>query len=64
MEKCIKCNEELDRDEIALHKKLFGKTATKFMCKSCVAKYLSVSVELLDEKIKQFKEVGCKLFIN
>lgn len=62
VDNCIQCGRELEFDETALHKKLFGKTATAFMCKTCCAEYFEVDETVMDMKIKQYKEVGCKLF--
>ena len=62
MKECLKCKRELVSDEIALHRKLLGKAATEFMCKSCMAEYFEVEEKLLDEKIVQYKKMGCTLF--
>ena len=59
---CFKCDKSITADEIALHKKLFSKTSTEFMCISCAAEYFEVTRELLEEKIKQYKDIGCSLF--
>ena len=60
--KCNSCNKNLTKDEIALCKKLLGKNTKVFYCIECLADYLDVSVEDLEEKIEQFKEEGCTLF--
>ena len=62
MSRCVKCGKELSVDDIALYKKLVNRAATEFMCVDCLADYFSVSVELLEEKKKQFKAQGCTLF--
>ena len=62
IEKCIKCNRELTNDEIGLYKKLFNRAATEYMCIDCVAQHFNVSVPMLEEKIIQFKKMGCTLF--
>lgn len=61
-ERCKKCGRFLTWDEIALHKKLYNRTAASFFCISCSAEYLNVTIELLELKICQFKEMGCTLF--
>ena len=61
---CIKCGRGLAFDEIALHRKLLGKTLTEHMCISCMAGHFKVTEELLKEKIVQFKEMGCLLFVE
>lgn len=64
MDKCMKCGRGLSNDETGLHKKLFGTTSTEFMCLTCCAEYLSVSEDMLNQKIKQFKDMGCMLFCS
>lgn len=61
-EKCRECGRPLTRDEIGLHKKLFNRAADSFLCISCSAEYFGVTAGLLEEKIRQFKEMGCTLF--
>ncbi|MDE6674204.1 MAG: hypothetical protein K2K19_05240 [Acetatifactor sp.] len=61
-EKCRECGRLLTRDEIGLHKKLFNRAAASFLCISCSAEYFGVTTGLLEEKIRQFKEMGCTLF--
>lgn len=60
--KCRNCGSTLTRDEIGLHKKLFNRAADSFLCISCSAEYFGVRPQLLEEKIRQFKEMGCTLF--
>lgn len=62
MDKCMKCDRVLSKDEIGLHKKLFNRGAEQFMCIDCIAAYLEVPKELLESKIEQFKSMGCTLF--
>lgn len=60
---CISCfKKELDKDTIALNKKLLGKEIDHFYCLNCLAVYLNTTVEELLEKIEEFKEEGCILF--
>lgn len=61
-EKCRNCGRPLSRDEIGLHKKLYNRAADSFLCISCNAEYFGVSTQLLEEKIREFKEMGCTLF--
>ena len=61
-ETCVICQKKLERDEIALHKKLVNRGATEFMCISCLGRHFNVSEERLREKIVHFKESGCTLF--
>ena len=60
---CISCfKENLEKDTIALNKKLLGKNVEHFYCLDCLADYLNVTVEDLLDKIEEFKEEGCELF--
>lgn len=60
---CYACEKEITSDEKGLHKKLMGRASERFMCITCLAKEFKVSEELLREKIKEFKEMGCTLFL-
>ena len=60
---CAICGKELSDDEVALNKKLFGKKVKSFLCIPCMAEDLQTSCEYLEDKIKQFKEEGCELFV-
>ena len=60
---CISCfKHDLEKDIIALNKKLLGKDIEVFYCLDCLANYLNTTVEELLEKIEEFKEEGCELF--
>ncbi len=59
---CRKCGRPLTGDETALHRKLFNRAAESFFCIDCSAEYFEVTRELLEEKIRQFKAMGCTLF--
>ena len=59
---CMVCKRKLERDEIALHKKLVNRGAPEFMCIACLGKHFDVSEERLREKIQHFKDSGCTLF--
>lgn len=60
---CERCGVEIEKDVVALNKKLISKHVKEFFCINCLAKYLDTSVESLLEKIEQFKEEGCTLFL-
>lgn len=60
--KCINCEKELTGDEIGLYRKLFGRALTECKCINCVSEYLDVSVDTLENKIREFKSYGCRLF--
>ena len=60
---CVSCfKEKLDKDTIALNKKLLGKEVENFYCLPCLAEHLNTTVEELLDKIEEFKEEGCTLF--
>lgn len=59
---CIRCDATLTRDEIGLTKKLINRGCTEFLCYECLAGHFRVTVELLKEKVEQFREMGCVLF--
>ena len=62
MASCTQCGKELTRDEIGLHKKLVNRGATEHCCIECLSAHFHVSIELLREKIEQFRKDGCTLF--
>ena len=60
---CIACKKDkLDKNTLGLNKKLLGEDICNFYCLECLADYLEVTVEELQDKIEQFKAEGCKLF--
>ena len=60
---CEKCGTTIEKDIVALNKKLLSKHTKEFFCINCLATFLDSSVETLQEKIEQFKEEGCTLFL-
>ncbi len=64
MKNCYVCGKDnLSKDEIGIVKKLLGKDTKQFYCISCFAEYLDVTVEELMDKIEDFKNEGCTLFL-
>ncbi len=59
---CLQCGSPLTRDEVGLTKKLINRGCTEFLCYGCLAKRFDVTVDLLREKVEQFREMGCTLF--
>ncbi len=53
----------LTKDEIGLCKKLLGDDGSGFLCMDCLASYLDSTVEDLLDKVEEFKEEGCTLFL-
>ena len=61
---CFICGEDkLAHNIIGLNKKLIGKDISKFHCLQCLADYLDVSADDLEERIQEFKDAGCDLFV-
>ena len=61
---CVICSKErLDKDTIGINKKLLGESINNFYCMDCLAEYLGCNVQDLLDKIEEFKEEGCKLFM-
>ncbi len=63
MKRCIECTKGLSKDEVSLNKKLLGKNTKQFLCLDCLSNYLNTDREILEDKIVQFKEEGCTLFL-
>ena len=62
MNNCKKCGKELSGNDIGLTKKLINRGSIEFLCIDCIAEKFDCTKELLEEKIRQFKESGCTLF--
>ncbi len=61
---CVICGKEhLEKDTIGINKKMLGEHIDNFYCMDCLAEYLGCTVQELLDKIEEFKEEGCKLFI-
>ena len=60
---CCDCGRALKRDEIALTQKLIDIDTEEFYCLDCLAEYIGCTVQDLKEKIQEFKEQGCTLFL-
>lgn len=63
MSDCMQCGKNLTFNEIGAYKKFVNRGSTQFLCKKCLAGKLGVTTERIDEKIEQFKQQGCTLFI-
>ena len=61
--KCRVCEAKLDKDAIGLSKKLIDKKLTQYFCLECLSSHLDVSIEDLIEKVVEFKDQGCELFL-
>ena len=60
---CMQCGKALTFNEIGAHKKFVNRGSTEFLCLACLSKKLDVPVARLEEKIEEFKEQGCSLFV-
>ena len=62
--KCVICDKkELNKDTIGINKKLLGTGIKNFYCIDCLADYLGCTKEELLDKIEEFKNEGCTLFL-
>lgn len=60
---CTSCwKTPLSKDEIGASKKLLGTNTKEIYCIDCLAAYLEVMPEDIQDKIQMFKEDGCTLF--
>nr|MBR4281448.1 hypothetical protein [Clostridia bacterium] len=59
---CLCCGIPLTPDEIGLTKKLVNRGCTEFRCYHCLAKQFQVTVDDLQRKVQEFREMGCTLF--
>ncbi len=60
---CISCRKTpLTKDEVGASKKLLGIDTDRQYCIDCLAAYLEVTSEDIQDKIQMFKEDGCELF--
>lgn len=61
---CVICGKAIiAKDTIGINKKLLGHDIINFYCMDCLADYLEVTVDDLNEKIEEFKDEGCILFM-
>lgn len=59
---CVCGKSPLSKNEVGLTRKLVDWDAEYFFCLDCLAEYLEVDGEFLQERVRQFKEEGCQLF--
>lgn len=59
---CKRCGSALQKDWIALNRKLIRRDLKSFLCLSCLSDDFDCSVDDLILKIEEFKEEGCSLF--
>ena len=61
--KCKICGTPIKKDCVALNRKLIGRNVKEFLCLSCMAEDFECTEEDLRDKIEDFKEQGCTLFL-
>lgn len=62
-QKCASCGKPLEtKNEIGINRKLLGDQTMVYYCMDCLAEYLEVTVQDIEDKIEEFKDQGCKLF--
>ena len=60
---CCDCGKAVNKDEIALARKLIDDDIEELYCLPCMAEYFGCDEEDLKIKIREFKEQGCTLFL-
>lgn len=62
---CCDCGKSLARNEIALSRKLLdlAPDSEELYCLPCLARYFDCSENYLKNKIQEFKEQGCTMFL-
>lgn len=62
--KCICCGlDNISKDDIGINKKLIYENIENFYCIDCLAEYLEADKEDILDKIYEFKEQGCTMFL-
>ncbi len=60
---CSSCRKTpLTKDEVGASKKLLGRDTKELYCIDCLATYLEVTLEDVQDIIQMYKEGGCTLF--
>ena len=62
IEHCRDCGRELEKDEVALTRKLVERDSKVFYCIDCLAVRYKVDADFLRDKIEDYKFQGCALF--
>ncbi len=60
---CTDCGKLINKDEIALSRKLIDLNTEEFYCLACMAENFGCTEDDLKIKIREFKEQGCTLFL-
>ena len=60
--RCVRCGAPLMKDDVAMTRKMINRGAETFYCLPCLADHFELTEDILREKIKEFKAMGCRLF--
>ena len=60
--RCVRCGAPLVKDDIAMTRKMINRGAETFYCLPCLADHFELTEDILREKIKEFRAMGCTLF--
>ena len=60
--RCVRCGAPLMKDDVAMTRKMINRGAESFYCLSCLADHFELTEDILREKIREFKAMGCTLF--
>ena len=59
----MRCKAPVGCDDVAIYRKMVLRCGTEFMCIDCLAEYLGVSRQAIEERIRFYRETGsCALF--
>ena len=61
--RCVRCGAVLEKDDIAMTRKMVNRGAEEFYCLRCLADHFELAEDILREKIREFKAMGCTLFL-
>ena len=59
---CIRCGAVLQKDDVALTRKMVNRGAQEFLCIPCLAEHFKLTEEILRQKVEEFRAMGCTLF--
>lgn len=60
---CMECQTALSADDRGIYMKLVSRNADRFLCMTCLAKQLGCGREVLEERVRYYRESGnCVLF--
>ncbi len=60
--RCARCGAPLGKDDVAMTRKMINRGTDTFFCVPCLADHFELTEEVLREKIREFKAMGCTLF--